>query len=277
MTDYTLLAAIGEADEFLIRRSREGTRKKNWLPLVSLAACLCLVTALLLHAPLHSGVDGAAEDYSGTMQQTEDSATDASALPAERKSHIVLYELGKEPAQSSSDIGLFTEDYVAMTAQELDDYYGASLRPGWMPEDLHGEKTLYGGVYENPARDDYDGAPYYDQNSLQCIDPVEESLQKGKFTNKADFEAAVAHGRSLTVTAAKARPIFYDVVIAGAENAAQEGKLSTIHGVEALVYHYTFQKADYYGARFMLGASHFEVTGKNLTRDEFVRVLESMI
>ena len=265
MTEVTLLTAIGEAEEFLLERS-ERRRKKKWLPLVSLAACLCLITVLVLQTPTQPSANDA------TTEQAQNSVADTSAVPSKAKSHIVLYELGKQTAPSSSDIGLFTEDYVAMTTQELESYYGASLRPGWVPEDLSDWGNIYGGIYEKP-----DSAPYYDQNSLHCTDPVERSLQKGKFANKADFEAAVAHGRSLTVTAAKARPIFYDVFIDNAEDAAQEGKLSTIHGTEALVYHYTFQKADYYGARFMLGGSHFEVTGKNLTRDEFVRVLESML
>ncbi|MBQ0038009.1 MAG: hypothetical protein KBS74_04985 [Clostridiales bacterium] len=280
MTEYTLLTAIGEVEDELLERSEKPTQKWYWKPLALIAACLCLVTVLAVRTFLFPGADKATAEQSAnssTVQHTEDCTADASAVPGEQKSRIVVFELGKEPAQSSSDIGLVSENYVAMTTRELEDYYGASLRPGWMPKDLNGETVLYGGIYENPERDDYDGTPYYDQNSLRYTDPVEENLQKGKFISKADFEAAVAHGRSLTVTAAKAHPIFYDVVIGNAENAAQEGKLSTIHGVEALIYHYTFQKADYYGARFMLGGTHFEVIGKNLTQNEFIRVLESVL
>lgn len=270
MTEYTILAAIGEADEHLLERSEMRHVPRRWTAWAVSAACLCLVTVLAWQIWPHRGAD--AVDDSAAM-----SSADTNECTEMAGNAIHVKELKSKNVESAADIGLFQEDFIAMTVEELETYYGTNIQPGWMPEDLTQQGVTAIGVFENPARADYDGQPYYDQNTLTYTDETEQSLQTNEFEDKAALEAAAAQGRSLSVTAAGERGIFYDVVITNLEEARADGELSAINGQDVLLYHYTFQDADFYGARFQKGNAELEVTGKNLTLDELVRVLESLI
>lgn len=277
MTEYTLLTAIGAADDELLERSRQRSPKRKWIVwAASLAACLCLVTVLALHYPAMWGKTDAIGEKESC--KTADSCSGVSNIEKRTTSDIHVKELIGEITHTTSDIGISREDLTAMTAEQLEAYYGTAIRPDWVPEDLTDRGLDIGGVFGNAKSARENDTPYYDQNTLTYADTTEWSWKHGKYATKAAWEAAVAAGRSLTVTAAgSGRGIFYDVILAEMEDARANGEMSTVNGIEMLVYHYTEQEADFYGARYKNGGAEVEVIGKNLTLDEFTRVLESLL
>lgn len=277
MTEYNLLSAMGEAEEELLERSLRHPAARKWIAwAVGFAACLCLVTVLALRYPaMWNGTDTTG-DQGG--REAADSCSDASGTGKRTTSDIHVKELTGEITHVASDIGISWEDLTAMTAEQLELYYGTTIRPDWVPEDLTDRGLDIGGVFGSAESARENDTPYYDQNTLTYADTTEWSWQHGKYATKADWEAAVAAGRSLTVTAAGSdRGIFHDAILAELEDARADGEYSTVHDVEMLVYHYTEQEADFYGARYKNGGAEVEVIGKNLTLDEFTRVLESLL
>jgi hypothetical protein len=152
-------------------------------------------------------------------------------------------------------------DFVPLPSDELRSYYGAKVLPGWLPADLNpsprNERDC--GVYR---RDKGVGEVYRDQNVFHY--------------------AAAGSLRSVSVYVAKGSvPLF----LSQAEWTAQTGNLvkSRLSGAEVLLSRSAIPAApaapartEYY-ADFVAGKAGFGLVCRNLTEEEFLAVLRSLL
>ena len=141
-------------------------------------------------------------------------------------------------------IDLLEEDYIAMTLDEMNAYYGANVVPT-VPADILPWEDQKGGIFK---RDGGTGDVYWDQNLLN-------------FSNK-DFT------REVHLEFAKGKYPLIDY------HTFSGKKMSVINGTEVLI---GKSEADWYYAKFMHKNVGFVLDANGVTQDEFVAILVSLL
>ncbi|GEM_PF-1711847 len=254
MKSEKLLYAIGMIDESMIEEAipklavKRLVKKVNRLKkLVTVAACAAIslfavfVLPQIIKTPFRNAPGGNNSILSG-QQKDERNETD--------QMNIVINELKDFPSMEM-DIGLFWDDYIPLNIDELNEYYGIDIRPGYLPETLEKEPVVdvtYGnlGIFKRK-----DGTVYYDNNEL-------------KYQNKDKTQSVV-------ISAAKGHLPKYDVTN------LYEGNLQTsdICGNTVSISHYENEEGEHYYAEFLYNGVGFNIWGSNIEKDDFIKMLAS--
>lgn len=169
--------------------------------------------------------------------------------PAQR--NIVMNELRTFPSEVTGDIALFWDNYVPMTLNELNQYYGTDISPSYLPETFSRQMVAdatYGnlGIFKRA-----DGTIYHDNNELKY-----QSFNKKQ---------------SIVISAAKGHLPRYDVM--GFYRG--ELKASDIEGNTVLFAHYMDDEGEHYYAEFLYHNVGFNLWGNNISQDEFFETVSA--
>ena len=160
---------------------------------------------------------------------------------------IVINELEDIPADQEMLFALWTEDFIAMSPEELNEYYGTNVFPT-VPSDFTKQDGLY-GIYK---REGGTGELYWDVNKIQY------SPERAR--------------RWIAVNVQKGR---VPVDLMGVFN-DPEGK-SVINNVEVGIGRKVDEYADIYYAEFMYKNVGFKICAESVTEEEFISIISSLI
>lgn len=183
---------------------------------------------------------GKGSDKTGAASGTQSTDTEVS-------NRIVINHIAAIPAGNriKSNICLLTDDYVAMTKEELTAYYGTRVFPR-VPDDLHEWKDSQYGIYK---RNGGTGAVYWDGNIIHY--------------------ASEDTSRSINIELAKGAVSptdigdFYDL-----------REKSIINGVEVGIGQ---NDAGYGFAEFVYQSTGFRIITEGLSQEELIAVISSLI
>lgn len=186
---------------------------------------------------------------------------------------IHINEIEKPEVKLFNEINLLWDDFVKLSLEELEGYYGTKIIPTVLPKNLvlsHKYDEWY-GYFEN---NDYDRGVYYDQNSI---------LYEDKQSNQ-----------SLSVTVAKNRKIHYDIDFR-MDNPNKEYVTSKVNDKELTIFHYVYddyyyedgkvyynekelEKRTYncYYTFFEKDGVEFDITGVNINLEDFINAVASI-
>ena len=163
------------------------------------------------------------------------------------KNIIVINELEEIPADSNHLFALWREDYIEMTPDELNEYYGTNVFPT-----VSSDFTLQEGYYGIYKREGGTGELYWDVNKIQYSPErarrwIAVNVQKG--TIPVDLMG-----------------VFND----------PEGK-SVINNIEVGIGRIVDECADIYYAEFMYKNVGFKIGAESVTEEEFISIISSLI
>lgn len=200
------------------------------------AVCAAAVCALLLLPQMNQ---------EPPVSNEEESASNPSAVEAQEQ--ICFHEISSVPEIKHS-IGLFWDDFIAFSKEELCSYYGMEVFAVQMPADLKLKKSLY-GVFR---RDKGTGALYCDSNSL-CYQNADGSRQLALHLSK---EAALPA----------------DIIIDYGEEKSVIGGTSVSLGARQN----TDGGTEYYAA-FSNGDTNVALLSSGLSQEEFLDTVRSAV
>ena len=163
------------------------------------------------------------------------------------KNIIVINELEEIPADQEMFFALFGKDFIEMTPEELNEYYGTNVFPT-VPSDFTLQERNY-GIYK---REGGTGELYWDGNRIQY------SPERAN--------------RWIAVTVLKGR---IPVDLMGVFN-DPEGK-SVINNVEVGIGRIVGEGYDIYYAEFMYKNVGFKIGADSVTEEEFISIISSLI
>lgn len=279
MDNFKLYKAVGEIDDSLLLEAESawerGNVKRVRFPAArwaALAACLLLITAAVLCWPRQGGVqlpaDGTAnggnQSGGGTVQPVVPPAAvklafnEVAAAPVGGSS---VNDVTSPPVGVTAMVSLDTEDFVPMTYEEVQDYFGVTLPA---EEDLSG-MTLTGGgcfgdgfgVYRTGER-----GTYYDINAFSFSDAagaksLDISLRTMFIMNPSSLDIAAGPEKIVTT-----RIKGWDLALF--RYAGNGG----YYGEEGRIYCHT---------QFLQDGVAWGVTASGLTEKELARVLEAIL
>lgn len=257
MKSEKLLYAIGMIEESMIEEAAPKTirtEKKHGLLKYLMPAATCAAIALFAIFVLpqisktpNNNTPGRNNSVIPGQQTDKNNETNSVYV----KMNIVMNELEKFPSKAEGDIGLFWDDYISMTIDELNEYYGMDICPSYLPGTLKKEMVVdvtYGnlGIFK---RDN--GTVYYDNNELKY-----ENADKAQ---------------SVIISVAKGHLPKYDVM------GLYKGdlKASDIDGNTVLFTHYNDENGDHYYAEFLYNNVGFNLWGNNISKDDFIKTVAS--
>lgn len=264
MSGARLFRAMGEiGDSFILEDSLDdpatitdaGTPRRNRLSF-SVSPAKWIVPAAALGLLLAVGIisrSGLIAVFPG------DDSTKASSM-ALKINHVASIE----PIQMEMDIGLFWDDAVEYTAEEIEKYYGTTIYPKNLPAGI--EQTVIG--FNNHDGGGFylfrrsDGTVYYDQNSFLFLTAADRDFYQASGYVEEDRPA-------VCVTAAKERAI-HDFAADDEENGWQT---SLINQKEVMLTCYECESVMHYHAEFVKEGVHFGILGTNLSEEEFINLL----
>ena len=263
--------AVGE-------RGRRSYQIKLLVPAAVCAAIvLTVICALLYRNPSFKGI-GVCESLTGVTENqavvsggqtvgsesqtvASDSKTSASTVrptkPSVPKnsssavSSVNINELANLPTVGKSNIALKGNDFIKMSKQNLCYFYGINVFPSAVPKDM--TEITNAASYGIYRRDNGTGDIYYSANGF-C------------YANSSET-------RSLSVAVDKSKRPFTDIVTY--ENG--ENRISTINGQELSIGRYSADNNLCYYAEFLYHDVGFRIIADNLTENEFVGVLTSLL
>lgn len=226
---------------------REHARKRRQRTIIRTAVpVFCLCIAALFGIGVWRSVTP-----QGTSAVQPDSSTDkgnAGTIIPDDSDVIVINKLESITADRMN-IALLDEDFVKMSASELNEYYGINVFPV-VPSDLvNWDNAEDFGGYGIYRREKGGGEIYFDQNVLNYSNP--------------DYT------RNVNIEVSKDRLPFLDFSIDPDELAG-----STISGNSVYL---GCNDAGYYQARFIYRSTGFVLTTYGLSQDEYVSVVQSII
>jgi len=239
-----ILDAIGLIDDEMLEEAEPMKLTAKRSPKYALYAIACAVVIAVLLIPGSYNTLKQAFQNGVTAQQTNDLTAD--------QGEVAINELETFPEdQIQGDIGLFWDDYISFGINELNLYYGTDIRPEYLPVTFDKEMVvdvIYGhlGIFKRQ-----DGTVYYDNNEIKYV-------SKDK-------------AQSIIIAVAKGHLPRYDVM------GLYEGKLkiSNIKGNKVLLTHYKNEDGQHYYAEFMHNDVGFNIWGNNISKDEFIKTIES--
>ena len=172
---------------------------------------------------------------------------DESRGEAPNKNTIVINELEEIPADQEMFFALFGKDFIEMTPEELNEYYGTNVFPT-VPSDFTKQDGAY-GIYK---REGGTGELYWDGNKIQY------SPERAR--------------RWIAVNVLKGR---IPVDLMGVFNDPEEK--SVINSVEVGIGRIVDEYADIYYAEFMYKNVGFKICADSVTEEEFIQIISSLI
>lgn len=145
------------------------------------------------------------------------------------------------------------EDLIRMNAEELCEYYGVNVFPSEIPNDLKLSETFPWGIYENEER-----GIYWKQQFINYDSEEESNRRISIVVGETDENKDIWVGY---------------VDLYDDENLEK----SIIEGVEIFIGYYACEDFEEYCAEFEYQNIEFYVEGYDLSRSEFLRVVESII
>jgi hypothetical protein len=281
MKSKKIFTAIGGIDERFIDEDANGithvskvktVHTKRYTPWVKwampVAACLVIAVGVMVHQfglPPSTGNGGIISESNGqpneenTMNNASNPPQEQTNPPQEVAMSIFINQVSHQLNGVTNEIALMTDDCVKMTADELNDYYGISVFPAYLPTSV-GDK-YYGefGVYDNTMREINRGV-YYDQNSMLYISDTGYSQYKqtGEMTSPR-----------IAVTVSKIRQIHFDMPV------RENLQYSDIDGNQVLFAAYEESIGTHFYAEFAKDDVNFQIESDRITQDEFVATIAS--
>jgi len=160
---------------------------------------------------------------------------------------IVINELEEIPADQKMFFALFGKDFIEMTPEELNEYYGTNVFPT-VPSDFTKQDGAY-GIYK---REGGTGELYWDGNKIQY------SPERAR--------------RWIAVNVLKGR---IPVDLMGVFNDPEEK--SVINNVEVGIGRIAGENYDIYYAEFMYKNVGFKICADSVTEEEFIQIISSLI
>jgi len=279
MKSKKLFTAIGGIDERFIDEDAEAVahvskvktvhtiRHIPWVKwAMPAAACLVIAIGIMVHQfvlPPSTGNGDIISESNGlpsegdTMNNANNPPQEQTNPPQEIAMSILINQLSAQPNSVKNEIGLNLDNYVEMTAEELNDYYGIDVFPDYLPASV-GDK-YYGefGVYDNTTGE-FNRGIYYDQNSIFYIS------EAGYSQYKQTRETTQPH---FSVTVSKIRQIHFDMP------KRENLQYSDIDGNQVLFAAYEESSGTRFYAEFAKEGVNFQIYGARLTQDEFVAIV----
>jgi len=274
---------IGGIDDDIVEmaedKAKANQKKVSWVKWGSIAAAFVFVLSAAFIVPgvfrqnsivnpviPSDNTSQVADNNNQGQSDISENKTDNATTPAVTMD-ICINELTGSPGATSMDIGLFLEDEVLKTSEELRDYYGTNIYPTVLPSNFIKEMFVaddggYGRFYIY-QRDDT--GVYYDQNTITYVS--EEALAVYKRLGYLDDWTAP----TIKVTVSKARDVFWDVVLVELSEAPLQS--STINGYELTIGRYELGNGEHYVAYFTKDGVNFEIDGNLITEEEFIDLL----
>lgn len=255
-----LLYAIGLIDEGIIEEAAPKVtaaitiKKHSWVKkFIPIAACaaIALFTIFVLpqinKMPINNTPDSNNPIIPGQQTDKNNAVDESSIQPIQM--NIIMNDFETFPPEKVVDIGLWWDDYISMSIDELNEYFGMNIAPPYLPEKLEREMVVdvaYGnlGIFKK-----LDGTVYYDNNELKY-----ESADKTQ---------------SIIIVVAKGHLPKYDILN------VYEGDLKASHidGNNVFLTHYKDDKGEHYYAEFLYNDVGVNLWGNNISQDDFIKVV----
>jgi hypothetical protein len=253
MKNDKLLYAIGMIDEGIIAEAaptitvERPVRKHAWLKaIMPVAACAAVALLVIFSLPQINKTP-----INNTPGENNIVTPGQQTNPTPVPMNIIMNELEAFPSETVGDIGLWWEDYISMSIDKLNEYFGMNISPSYLPEKFEKKMVVdvtYGnlGIFKRS-----DGTVYYDNNELKY-----ESTDKTQ---------------SIIIVVAKGHLPKYDVMN------LYEGDLKTsdINGNTVLFTHYKDKQGEHYYAEFMYNNVGFNLWGNDISQEDFVKTVAS--
>ena len=229
-------------------------RRKTMVNIATSLCCFCMVVLLGFGAwnsglfnklPLDETPDETIGDalYPG-IKDTFDDKNGESATNLAAHNKIVIHSVSGGISAEMA-INLQIDDFVEMTREELNEYYGVSVFPT-VPDDIELRQGSQLGIYK---RDNGAGGIYWDQNVLIYVNDD--------------------YSRKVFVYVAKGNLPLSDVIYFDPDM-----EKSVINNYEVMLGQLCNEN---YFAEFMYNNTGFFVDADGLTEEEFVAVIESIV
>lgn len=222
------------ADNVFLRRDQYKNRQKSRRKIITKVALSfsCAAAALVV------GVGIWQSGYTPNQQSSEPSGGGG------EENLIFINQIDDLPENSVEGIALFRNDFIRMTREELNKYYGINVFPE-VPEDLKKWEQVY-GIYR---RDDGKGELYWDRNDITYVnDDISRAI-------KISVETAGVPAN---------HPVFYDKI----------PEKSVINGISVAIA--KTKRGNLYG-EFTYENTCFYIFAEGLSDEEFVTAIRSLI
>ncbi|MEA4888806.1 MAG: hypothetical protein VB070_05020 [Clostridiaceae bacterium] len=234
------------------------SHKTIWIiRLASVAVCAGFALVAIYALPHMNNFNSGIIDPSQISHTNTDNSSVNKAIESEsqqniptKTSDIMIHELTQLPSADKMNIALKTEDFIKMNKQELCNFYGINVFPTVLPNDMNEVADAVYGIFK---RDKGTGDIYYSQNVLNYVNSSETKY--------------------LNIELSKGQLPYTDI----ATFTNNKNEKSTINGNELFIGHYSIKKNEYYYAEFLYHDVGFRITANNLTQNEFVETLTSII
>lgn len=248
MNSETLLNAIGKIDDELIAGAVKKTHnRRRWIKWGALAACAVLALAVTLAFP---------RNRSSAQTESQPRASIYLAAPSTESTATIAPEVSlklneiEAPEAMYAQIALLSQDFVAMTHDELLTYYGITLPVTEVLPNLTCLAASEGyGIYESANR-----GVYYDSNCFVFSDST--GTQR------------------ISVTLAKAFKHTYDFF----DLTAEELQFTEVNGRALAVFHYRAEDGcDCYYTEFLQNDVAISVASEHITQEAFAACLQALV
>ena len=230
-----VFSRIGEIE---VKKTRQ---RKTIAKVVTPICCVCLI------ALAGFGFSQFGEEPPILVDNSSNVSVESYPSEEPNENVIVINELEDIPADSNYLFALCREDYIEMTPDELNEYYGTNVFPT-VPSDFTMQDKPY-GIYK---REGGTGELYWDVNKIQYSPErarrwIAVNVQKGTIP----------------------------VDLMGVFN-NPEGK-SVINNVEVGIGRIVGENYDIYYAEFMYKNVGFKIGADSVTEEEFISIISSLI
>ncbi len=221
--------------------TRKAQQRKTFAKVITPICCVCLI------ALAGFGFSQFGEEPPTLVDDSSNISVESYPSKAPNENVIVINELEDIPADQEMLFALWGKDFIAMTPEELNEYYGTNVFPT-VPSDFVKQDGAY-GIYK---REGGTGELYWDVNKIQYSPErarrwIVVNVQKG--TIPVDLMG-----------------VFND----------PEGK-SVINNVEVGIGRIVDEYADIYYAEFMYKNVGFKIGAESVTEEEFISIISSLI
>ncbi len=240
--DETINSVFTRIDEY---NSFQKNRKQNIIKLTAVLSCACL--AVLIGVVIWHGStvkDAPKQTINDALYPDIDDLFDETVGNTGSSNKIVINKLDTI-SNSKMDIALMTNDFVVMSATELNEYYGINVFPV-VPSELKNWSDQQYGIFK---RDNGAGELYHDVNHLN-------------YSNED-------YSRSVNIEVSKGKLPFSCVIICD-----EKAEPSIVNDTEVNI---ASPSDEFYYVEFMYNDVGFRIVTDGLSEDEMVKVIESIV
>lgn len=247
MNKIELFEAIGEIDsDLIIRRENEvfHTPKQIRVRWVSVAACLCLVILCIFILPIFKQIPSSpiTPESNSSQPTTSDNAL------------LYINQLAQEPSFQNSNISLNLNDFIAMTDDQLQKYYGVSFSISKAVPALERQPqnpANNNGIFKNSSR-----GTYYDSHTFV-------------FAND---------GNTQRIEIMLSKTAYYPGLIVSTDENGTQLKQSEINGFAVTIFRYVGEDgSDCLYTEFLNNGIAYCITSYNLSQKDYAAALSLVI